>query len=140
MDPMAQSLDEMDFLKGASSAAQMGDVEKLRRILLHHKSSTNHGGRGYTPLHYAARNNHLSCAELLLDHGFDTNAVTGAGGATPLHRAAYMGHMDMVRLLVARGADVTILDADGLSPGQKAARKGHASVAEYLAQQEEQSS
>ncbi|CAG9464988.1 unnamed protein product [Pedinophyceae sp. YPF-701] len=127
----------MDFLKGACSAAQCGDVEKLRRLIERDPAvatgaGDGSGGSGYTPLHYAARGGHDACVQVLLSAGADVNARTGAGQATPLHRAAYMGHAGTLDILLAAGADPAAQDADGATPGHKAAAQGHSAVAVRL--------
>ena len=40
-----------------------------------------------SPLHYAARHNHLEVITMLVDHGGDVN-IRGDDGLTPLHYAA----------------------------------------------------
>ena len=56
---LEQSLEEMEFARSACSAAQAGDLEKLRRCLERNPAAVYHDGgsgrTGYTPLHYAAR-------------------------------------------------------------------------------------
>lgn len=51
--------------------------------------------RGWTPLHFASRYNSIACAEILLDHGADTNAKD-CNGATP---SFYSSTQDMFDLL-----------------------------------------
>ncbi|PNH01818.1 Ankyrin repeat domain-containing protein 39 [Tetrabaena socialis] len=112
-----QSLDELEFSRSACSAAQNGDVAKLRRILQRNPQAVHgDGGSGlgvfasyepppppaggsYTPLHYAARGGRLEAVELLLSSGADVNAQTRGMGATPLHRAAMQGHASVVEAL-----------------------------------------
>jgi hypothetical protein len=58
-----------------------------------------------TPLHLAACEGHLECAELLIRKGGDVNAKD-KNGFTPLHFAAYYGKIDCLEILLANGADV----------------------------------
>ena len=128
--PYDQTLDELDFLRSACAAAQRGQAEQLRALLTRRGASVALGGgavggRGYTPLHYAAREGRLECAQILLDAGAcrasarpgrrvcsqllsafvahttgaAVDARTAAGGATALHRAAFTGRVDVVALL-----------------------------------------
>jgi ankyrin repeat protein len=81
---------------------------------------------GWTPLHWAARNQHAAAVAALLAHGAKANARTRskafAGqmlyqspvGQTPLHLAG--GHAETLRLLLAHGADANARDADGRTP------------------------
>ena len=72
--PYDQTLDELDFLRSACAAAQRGQLDKLQALLSRRGAAAALGGgavggRGYTPLHYAAREGHLECARVLLDAG-----------------------------------------------------------------------
>lgn len=66
----AQSLEELDFMRSACSAAQRGQVELLQRLLARNPAAVRSDGAGdssgYTPLHYAARAGHVACVQLLL--------------------------------------------------------------------------
>ncbi|GIL77976.1 hypothetical protein Vretimale_7377 [Volvox reticuliferus] len=130
-----QSLDELEFSRSACSAAQDGDVAKLRRILQRNPTAVgNDGASGgsYTPLHYAARGGHLDAVELLLQKGANPNAATRGMGATPLHRAAMQGHFFVVERLLAAGADARAVDCDLETPLHKAAVQGHGEVCRLL--------
>ncbi|KAL6078974.1 Ankyrin repeat domain-containing protein 39 [Balamuthia mandrillaris] len=132
-----QSLDELAFERGLWSAAQKGNLDKMRRLLCSSASSSKLANLldsdGYSPLHYAARNGHLEACRLLLEEGAEANVRTPGGGATPLHRAAFCGHAEVVRLLLERGkADASMLDSDGNTALHKAAAEGHVSVVRLL--------
>ena len=60
------------------------------------------GQWGSTPLHWAARNNHLELAKVLISSGAEVNAKD-RWGLTPLHRAARNGHKKMQELLISHG-------------------------------------
>ncbi len=60
--------------------------------------------RGWHPLHYAARNNKVESAEVLLQHGADANCLTKTGW-TPLMLASEQGHKGVVRVLLNHKAD-----------------------------------
>jgi ankyrin repeat protein len=75
---------------------------------------------GLTPLHYAARHNHIDIAELLLDAGAELNAKE-ANGIWPLLMAISNNNMPMAHFLLERGKeqdDVLLNDQDwyGRSP------------------------
>jgi ankyrin repeat protein len=59
-----------------------------------------------TPLHYAARGEHLDVAQYLLDHGADVNAIDHAtAGNTPLADIAQECSYEMAKLLLDYGAN-----------------------------------
>jgi ankyrin repeat protein len=62
---------------------------------------------GYTPLHSAAANGHITPSLLLLQHGADPNIQCHRGN-TPLHLAAKWDHVDVVKALLKFRADVRI--------------------------------
>ena len=131
---LEQSLDEMAFARSACAAALEGQTSKLQTLIASNPSCVYHdgagGGSGYTPLHYAARNGHADCAQLLLRSKASLLART-RGGATPLMRAAFAGHTDVCALLLRHGASGTAQDADGETALHKAAAQQH--VAAYTA-------
>ena len=121
---LEQSLEEMEFARSACSAAQAGDLEKLRRCLERNPAAVYHDGgngrTGYTPLHYAARSGSTDCVSLLLRSSAPVLART-TGGATPLMRAATAGHAAVCTLLLRAGSEALAFDSDGETPLHKAA-------------------
>ena len=134
--PYDQRLEEVEFMRSACAAAQRGDLDKLRATLLRRPGAALEdgagGASGYTPLHYAAREGHLACVELLLRSGADVNRATTAGGATPLHRAAFTGRVEVVHALLAAGARPAQQDADLETPLHKASAGGAVECVEVL--------
>jgi hypothetical protein len=132
---LEQSLDEMEFARSACSAAQAGDVERLRRCIERNAACVHHdgvgGGSGYTPLHYAARGGHGECVSLLLNAKASVLART-SGGATPLMRAAFTGHAAVVSQLLRAGAAADVQDADGDTALHKAGSQQHADAVGVL--------
>jgi ankyrin repeat protein len=55
----------------------------------------------------AAEKNSLDAVALLIDLGFDVNAINRAA---PLHEAAMRGNLEMIRLLLEHGADPNARD------------------------------
>ncbi len=84
-----------------------------------------------TPLHFAAREGHQECLELLIRKGGDVNAKD-EDDRTPLYSAALSGSVDCLEVLLANGADVnardnkqnTPLHIIGISPKVSKAKKG----------------
>ena len=70
---------------------------------------------GLTPLHYAARHNHLEAARALLQAGANINARE-ANGITPLLMAISSNNVAVAHHLLAHGADVNAADWYGRSP------------------------
>lgn len=73
-----------------------------------------------TPLGTAAAFGANEVAEVLLDHGADTERTSDHGN-TPLHAAAANGNRALVELLLAHGADAAAATADGRTPADTAA-------------------
>lgn len=82
---------------------------------------------GATPLMYAAMRGYNRLAQMLIERGFDVNAVGSApvtdkkmkletDGVSPLALAIRFGNVEMVRMLLAAGADEAVYDAEGNPP------------------------
>lgn len=63
---------------------------------------------GATPLHLVARENSISCLEVLMGCGANPNE-SSFYGLTPLHIGAFNGHTVLVKFLVSFGADREII-------------------------------
>jgi uncharacterized protein len=70
---------------------------------------------GMTPLHYAARHDHIAVAKLLLQKGAVVNARE-ANGITPLLMAISNDNMAVAHYLLAHGGDVNAADWYGRTP------------------------
>jgi len=70
---------------------------------------------GMTPLHYAARHNHVEAAQLLLGAGAKVNARE-ADDITPLLMAISNDNVSVAQFLLAHGGDVNAQDWYGRSP------------------------
>ncbi|KAL0084364.1 ankyrin repeat-containing domain protein, partial [Phycomyces blakesleeanus] len=69
--------------------AERGLLQNIRHLIeKKHIGIEENSPDGYTPLHYAAANNHEPCVRYLIEHGATVDAVNGALQATPLHWAA----------------------------------------------------
>jgi len=70
---------------------------------------------GMTPLHYAARHDHVEVAKLLIDAGAKVNARE-ADDITPLLMAISNDNVSVAQFLLAHGGDVNAPDWYGRSP------------------------
>jgi ankyrin repeat protein len=87
---------------------------------------------GWTPLHYAATNGHLTTMELLLDEHAYIDAAS-PNGTTPLMMAARYGTAEAVKLLLGAGADPGLKNDQGLSAIDFAHRASRTEAAELIA-------
>lgn len=96
---------------GACLRADRDEAQTLRTDDL-----VRHAQRDHAPLARAARLGRDDAVRLMLDIGFDIDAVGGEGrstaAGTALHAAALDGNVALVRELLARGANPTILDPE----------------------------
>ncbi|KAL7075577.1 hypothetical protein ACQ4LE_005226 [Meloidogyne hapla] len=129
MQPSSASNPDLE----ARQAAQFGDVNKLLSLLNSCSVSPNSVDQDdCSLLHWAAINNRIEAAKLLLQRGANVNAIGGVLASTPLHWAARHGHARMVAVLVRNGADWTIRDVEGFTALHVAVQFGCIPVAAYL--------
>jgi ankyrin repeat protein len=90
-------------------------------------------GGGWTPLHLAANNGHLSTVKYLIDDKGANFTLKAHDGWTPLHLAASNGYLDTVKYLIdTKGADFTLKANDSWTPLHSAAAHGKLDVVKYL--------
>ena len=95
-------------------------------VLLFH--SDDHG---FSPLHWAAKEGHLTLVTQLIQRGARVNA-TNMGDDTPLHLAAAHGHLDIVRVLLKNKADINFVNEHGNTALHYACFWGYTGIAEEL--------
>src|SRR5205823_9565854 len=105
-----RQLDPVERFIGACMRGDRAEVEALRTDELVRQAE-----HVYAPLTRAAQFGRRDAVRLMLDVGFDINALAddtpmGGAGGTALHAAALEGNAELVRDLLAWGADPTILD------------------------------
>jgi ankyrin repeat protein len=84
----------------------------------------------------AAEKNSLDAVALLIELGFDVNAMNRTA---PLHEAAMRGNLEIIRLLVGHGADPNAHDHSyDATPAGWAEHHGQTEAEQYLAGLEEQ--
>ena len=130
-----RELDPVERFVAACMRADRAEVEVLRTDELIRLAEHDHA-----PLARAAKLGRRDAVRLMLDVGFDINALAddtgyqGGGRRTALHAAAADGNLELVRDLLAWGADPTILDPTYNATAQAWAEYGgHDEVAQYLA-------
>ena len=98
---------------GLHLSAQEGHKDVLQTFITH-KADLNIQGFFYqrTPLFYAAGRGQLSCAQLLLANGADTD-LQDVSWMTALMEAAQRNNPDIISALLAHGADSKIQDNRG---------------------------
>jgi ankyrin repeat protein len=87
---------------------------------------------GKTPLHWAARNGHVSVIMCLVtEHGVPVD-VPMKDGSTPLHMACFGGHVAAAACLVDLGADLCVLNDWRCGCAHFAAMGGHVPLGDWL--------
>lgn len=80
------------FFKTNSHNPNSSLPQEAVRVLIHHSADVNARDKNWqTPLHVAAANNALRCAEVIIPLLSSVN-VSDRGGRTALHHAALNGH------------------------------------------------
>ena len=118
-------------------AAKVASPAVVERLLQHGATWENRAA-----LHYAAMDDRVDVARVLVQHGQDVNAVPNdeeipagyyeRGWGTALHEAARRGHEQMVRFLLDSGIDVALKDNNGKTAREIAAENQHQNVIEML--------
>ena len=94
------------------SAAQAGDIDRLKAVLDVGVDVNARDERGWTALMYAVDKRYPLLVESLLEAKADPN-VRAPDGATPLFMAAAHGHSEIIQQLMQGGADITIRGPNG---------------------------
>lgn len=117
------------------TAALKGQTDWVQRLLdrgARLEGLVEPGGRGWTPLHYAASGPQPAVVQLLVARGAQVDARS-ANGSTPLMMAARYGSEDGALWLLARGADPRLRNDLDLAAADFARQAGRDRLAERLA-------
>jgi ankyrin repeat protein len=115
-----------------ADAAQQGNKDAIRTLLMQKADVNAPHGDGMTPLHWAAFNDDVEVATLLLSAGASPKATTRIGAITPLLIACKNGNPAMVKALLDAGADLKATTADGATALMTAAVSGNADTVALL--------
>ena len=105
-------------------AAEQDDAAQVAALLKKHASPNAVSGDRTTPLHWAAYNDDLALAKLLLAAGSAPDARTRLRGLSPLHLAAENGDPELIEVLLKAGAAVDTANDSGTTPLMIAAASG----------------
>ncbi|XP_036074470.1 receptor-interacting serine/threonine-protein kinase 4 [Rousettus aegyptiacus] len=112
-------------------AAEAGQEDCAKWLLLNNADPNLPNRRGASPLHVAVEKRARGVAELLLARKVSVNA-TDEDQWTALHFAAQNGDACSARLLLARGAAADAADCEGRTPLHVACQHGQEAVARAL--------
>ena len=123
---------EFDSTPALVVAVEIADAS-LVKTLLEYKANPDLFNRstGETALMTAARQNELTCAQLLVYYKADVDAGDKQG-ETALIKAVRAKAEDIVALLVASGADPNLADYTGMTPQDYARRINHPRILKIL--------
>lgn len=96
------------------SAANLGDVDGMKRIMERGGNVNDISRNGKTALLLASSQGHLKAVYLLIARGAEVNIPDG-NGTTPLIAAATNGHDKVVQLLLKNGAQLDTRDRNSNS-------------------------
>jgi ankyrin repeat protein len=108
-----------------ADAAQRGDRAAVRSLIAKKVDVNAAQGDGTTALHWAAFNDDLETAKLLLIAGANIKAATRDGAITPLFMACHNGSAPMIGLLLKAGADANSASETGTTALMMAASAGN---------------
>jgi ankyrin repeat protein len=114
-------------------AAFCGMHDVVTFLIVEHSQDVN--ARAFdmseTPLHVASRRGHVKLAQVLLEHGADTEARNGVKD-TPLLLASRKGHVELVRDLLKHKANTETRNFSGCNALEWAMFRDHVDVALLL--------
>jgi len=114
-----------------AAAAQAGSRDKVQELLKQHADVNGAEADGTTALHWAARNDDVGMARLLIAAGANVKAADRYG-ITPLTLAATNGSAPLLEMLLAAGADPNTTLPEGETVLMTAAHTGNPDAIKVL--------
>lgn len=93
-----------------------------------------YGEQGWKPLHFAAHEDNLRAAKVLIERGADVNCLTSDQQLTPLLQAAEKGSKKMVELLLTHDADIGARTRQSKTAFDLVPARGHRETMQILSQ------
>jgi ankyrin repeat protein len=117
-------------------AVANGDTAKIKNLLqtnpdINVDQRDNFGG---TALHGAMFKKNADIVKVLIQYGYDIDAVGPSNGYTPLHDAVWANYPEGAKLLITAGADLAIKNHSGLTPLELARNDGKKELIAVLEQ------
>ena len=113
------------------SAAQKGEMEKIKLLIQQGVDVNARDYEGNTPLYFAVDTGKIATMQLLIKSNANVHAINHKG-MTPLHLAALRGNKDAVELLINRNANVHATNNMGNTPLHLAVLLGNKDAVELL--------
>jgi hypothetical protein len=113
------------------SAAEDGDIDKVRTLLKEGANVNETDSDGITALYMAALAGRTNIIRVLIDAGANVNIKT-SWGDTALHKVAYNGSIENAKLLLDKGADINAAGYYSKTPLVLAAEGYHADMIKLL--------
>jgi ankyrin repeat protein len=117
-----------------NQAAYTGDIELIREILKTNPDRDARDSFGGAALHDAMFQKNIEVVTLLIESGYDVNAIGPANGYTPLHDAVMANNAGAARVLLEHGARRDIKGKDGLTPLEKAIKENKTELITILSE------
>ncbi|KAL6869628.1 hypothetical protein ACO1O0_000954 [Amphichorda felina] len=126
--------DEWDAIAAFRDAAEEGDAETIRKLLLNGVTPDTKDSQSQTPLWAAAAQGNTEVVELLVARKDVNKNSLDEDGQGPIFWPCLSGYEDIVGLLIANGADPTVKNRNGDTPVSRAKEAGHEGVLQILEQ------
>ncbi|XP_035787805.1 uncharacterized protein LOC118464487 [Anopheles albimanus] len=121
-----------DLGKALLHAAKLGNTDKVHELMSRGAPFTA-DWLGTTPLHLAARYNHIETSRVLLRAGISKDSKTKVD-RTPLHLAVFHGNIEIVELLLSNKCEVDAKDMLKMTALHWGVERKHTKIVEMLLQ------
>ena len=111
-------------------AAMTGNIEMIERLIQNGAKLNKIDSSRCTPLHYAARNNHLTAYQLIMKNNPVKNPESGY--MTPFHMAAKHGHFHICKLIIDNIKDKNPKNVDDETPLHYAVKGGFLQICHLI--------